>query len=36
VKKGRIYVLEIVASAEEWKKNGPSLRSLRDSFNIAN
>jgi len=34
VKKGNIYVLEIVASDEEWKKNGPTLRSLRDSFNI--
>ena len=27
-------VLEISASAEEWKKNGPALRSVRDSFNV--
>jgi hypothetical protein len=34
VSKGGMYVLEISASAEEWKKNGPTLRSVRDSFNI--
>ena len=34
VKQGSIYVLEISASAEEWKKNGPSLRSVRDSFRV--
>jgi len=34
VTNGGIYVLEISASSEEWKKNGPSLRSVRDSFNV--
>mmetsp|Transcript_4730 Transcript_4730/g.9071 ORF Transcript_4730/g.9071 Transcript_4730/m.9071 type:complete len:227 (-) Transcript_4730:241-921(-) len=28
----KLNVLEIVATAEQWKKNGPALRGVRDSF----